>query len=123
MLKKFFLVASIFLTGCASMEIDKPLQCAIGGQTSDVISTGAGLSQGLVESNPLGADALLFVKPALVIWANSMAEPERTDTLRAVGYFGYGAGAFNVCTIAGGPMPVCVLVGITAAYLSTNICE
>lgn len=94
------LIAAALLAACGSTARD-----AYIAHGADVASTGVGLAMGAAEANPLGA-GLLVLKPAAVWWADSLPEPDRTQTLNVLGATGWAATAHNVCVLAFDPASV-----------------
>jgi len=88
-------------------------------QAADVGTTGVGLAQGLVEANPVGAavraPAFAVIKLALPSVVESAADFSACVNIqRGLTDVGALAAAANVVAIAGGPVVMGVVAGITA---------
>lgn len=84
---------------------------AVAAQVADVATTGAGLSIGAAEANPLGL-ALLGVKLAAYQHIKAQPADEQPRLWGMFGAFGWGAAVNNLCVIASGG--ACWVVGAVA---------
>ena len=84
---------------------------AVAEQVADVATTGAGLSIGAAEANPLGL-ALLGVKLAAYQHIKAQPPEEQPSLWGMFGAFGWGAAVNNLCVIASGGL--CAVLGAAA---------
>ena len=105
------LILALVLAGCANTARE---QAVVGG-AGDVISTGLAISNGFTELNPLGAGATALLKPAIVLWADSLPDTEQAAAHSTIGSIWTGAAASNVCLLVTGS-PLCYAIGAYTGY-------
>lgn len=81
---------------------------ALAGQAADIATTALGLSQGLVEANPIGATpgglaALVVAKIAAPTIADNLDLGSCIDLRMGLSQMGYGAAAWNLGMLVLGP--------------------
>jgi hypothetical protein len=115
----FALVIAIFLLSpCLPAQATE--RTAVAAHVADVVTTGAGLSLGAAEANPLGL-ALLGVKLATYQHIKAQPAEEQPRLWGVFGAFGWAAAANNLCVIASGG--ACLAVGALAGLLQWRNAE
>jgi hypothetical protein len=92
---------------------------AIAGQAADAATTIIGISQGLAETNPLGAPAAILIKPFAFLAIDRLDEEDKVIGHSALSAAGWGATGNNLCVLVGGGIG-CLFVGIASGIVAWN---
>ena len=106
-------LAALVLAGCSGVPV------SVG---ADAATTAVGLSQGLVEANPLGW-ATVPLRLAAIEHSKSMPEGEGAELRASVDAFSWGAAASNIALIATGATPVGIVAGMVVGLASWQASE
>lgn len=117
-LRKAIWVAASLSLACLTTQATE--RTAVAAHVADVVTTGAGLSLGAAEANPLGL-ALLGVKLATYQHIKAQPAEEQPHLWGVFGAFGWAAAANNLCVIASGG--ACLAVGALAGLLQWRQAE
>jgi hypothetical protein len=107
---------------------DSTFDLALTGQIADVASTAVGLAAGFAEGNPVMAGAagspgglvvMLAMKVGLASYADNGPLQECVDVKRVAAGFGWGAAAWNLGLLAGGPV-VGLVGGLGSAFFTSD---
>lgn len=101
------------LTGCATVADDARL-----GVAADIASTGAALSAGAVEGNPLWSSpgGLVINAAARMALIDYLDTPDREHLLPIASAVNWGAAGNNIAIALGASTPLALAAGLAAGY-------